>query len=92
MARSQDGTVHSGAGTRRRARPHAHRGQRPRRALYRRRSGGSASLDWGPPSSRTYTTPGDLPGQVTDIAVDDAFVWVATLAGLVRFRLDVVGQ
>jgi hypothetical protein len=41
---------------------------------------------------RVFTTPGDLPGQVTDLAVDDAYAWVATLGGLVRFRLEVVGQ
>jgi hypothetical protein len=36
--------------------------------------------------------PGDLPGQVTDIAVDDRYLWVATLRGLVRFRLEVLGR
>ncbi len=44
------------------------------------------------PLRRPLTTPGDLPGQVTDIAVDDTFLWVATLNGLVRLRLDVIGQ
>jgi ligand-binding sensor domain-containing protein len=33
---------------------------------------------------------GDLPGPVNDIAVDGEYLWVATSAGLVRFRLDAV--
>ena len=33
---------------------------------------------------------GDLPGAAYDVAVDDKFLWVATDAGLVRFRLDAV--
>ena len=33
---------------------------------------------------------GDLPGAANDVAVDDKFLWVATDAGLVRFRLDAV--
>lgn len=33
---------------------------------------------------------GDLPGTANDVAVDDKFLWVATDAGLVRFRLDAV--
>ena len=44
------------------------------------------------PLRRPLTAPGDLPGQVTDIAVDDSYLWVATLRGLVRLRLDVIGQ
>lgn len=44
------------------------------------------------PLRRPLTTPGDLPGQVTDLAVDDTFLWVATLRGLVRLRLDLIGQ
>ncbi len=43
------------------------------------------------PLLRSYVTPGDLPGQVTDIAVDDDFVWIATLKGLVRLRRDLLG-
>ncbi len=42
------------------------------------------------PVVRPFTAPGDLPGQVTDLAVDDAYLWVATLRGLVRFSLDVM--
>jgi len=33
---------------------------------------------------------GDLPGAANDVAVDGRFLWVATDAGLVRFRLDAV--
>lgn len=33
---------------------------------------------------------GDLPGEANDVAVDGDFLWVATDAGLVRFRLDAV--
>jgi hypothetical protein len=43
------------------------------------------------PLRRTLTAPGDLPGQVTDLAVDDTYLWVATLRGLVRLRLDAIG-
>lgn len=44
------------------------------------------------PLIRSLTTPGDLPGRVTDLAVDDQFLWIATQRGLVRFRLDAVSQ
>lgn len=33
---------------------------------------------------------GDLPGPANDVAVDDKYLWVATDAGLVRFRLDAI--
>jgi ligand-binding sensor domain-containing protein len=33
---------------------------------------------------------GDLPGLANDLAVDEEFLWVATDAGLVRFRLSVI--
>jgi hypothetical protein len=33
---------------------------------------------------------GDLPGAANDVAVDAEFLWVATNAGLVRFRLDAI--
>ncbi len=33
---------------------------------------------------------GDLPGNSTDLAVDGDYLWVATDAGLVRFRLDAI--
>ena len=44
------------------------------------------------PVSRVLSVPGDLPGQITDLTADDRYLWVATLKGLVRFRLDVVGR
>lgn len=44
------------------------------------------------PINRALTAPGDLPDKVTDITVDDRYLWVATLKGLVRFQLDVVGR
>jgi hypothetical protein len=54
------------------------------------RGAGFAQLNT--PVSRVLSVPGDLPGQVTDVAVDDSYLWVTTLKGLVRFRLDVVGR
>jgi hypothetical protein len=33
---------------------------------------------------------GDLPGAANDLAVDDEYLWVATDAGLVRFRLSAI--
>jgi hypothetical protein len=36
--------------------------------------------------------PGELPGEVTGIAVDDSWLWIATRGGLVRFSLDIVGR
>ena len=33
---------------------------------------------------------GDLPGAANDLAVDDEFLWIATDAGLVRFRLSAI--
>jgi hypothetical protein len=33
---------------------------------------------------------GDLPGNSNDVAVDREYLWVATNAGLVRFRLDAI--
>jgi hypothetical protein len=33
---------------------------------------------------------GDLPGSANDLAVDDDYLWVATDAGLVRFRLNAI--
>lgn len=34
--------------------------------------------------------PGDLPGAVNDLAVDEEYLWSATDGGLVRFRLDAI--
>ena len=44
------------------------------------------------PLRRALATPGDLPGRVYDLAVDDDYLWVATEAGLVRFRRALVGR
>jgi hypothetical protein len=33
---------------------------------------------------------GDVPGDIYDLAVDPDYLWVATSAGLVRFRLDAI--
>jgi ligand-binding sensor domain-containing protein len=44
------------------------------------------------PLRRVLTTPGDLPGSVTGVAVDDDYLWVTTLNGLVRLRLDAIGS
>ena len=41
---------------------------------------------------RRAITQGDLPGRVTDLAVDDRYLWVATEGGLVRLALDLVGR
>ncbi|HTG84486.1 MAG TPA: hypothetical protein VL853_06740 [Gemmatimonadales bacterium] len=40
---------------------------------------------------RPIVTPGDLPGPVTSIAVDEGYLWVGTRRGLVRFSLDAIG-
>ena len=42
------------------------------------------------PVTRPLRVGMDLPGPVTDVAVDEDYLWVATLAGLVRFRLEAV--
>jgi ligand-binding sensor domain-containing protein len=42
------------------------------------------------PPIRPLLQPGDLPGPVYDLAVDDTYLWVATPHGLVRFRLDAI--
>jgi hypothetical protein len=39
---------------------------------------------------RSFETPGDLPGEVTSLAIDDSFLWVGTRRGLVRFRLEAI--
>jgi hypothetical protein len=40
---------------------------------------------------RPIQTPGDLPGPVTSLAVEDGYLWVGTRRGLVRFSLDAIG-
>jgi len=62
-----------------------------RSALYVAGDQGIGAAVLNSPILRPFTAPGDLPGQVTDLAVDDTYLWVATLNGLVRFRLDAIG-
>jgi hypothetical protein len=40
----------------------------------------------------SYNAPGDIPGEVTDLAVDNDYLWVTSRRGLVRFRLDAIGR
>lgn len=63
-----------------------------RNGIYVAGDRGAGFAQLSTPVSRVLAIPGDLPGQVTDLAVDDSYLWVATLKGLVRFRLDVVGR
>lgn len=51
---------------------------------------GVAYVTLGGPAGLALTTAGDLPGEPTDVAVEGRHLWVATLGGLVRFRLDAV--
>jgi hypothetical protein len=44
------------------------------------------------PMRRPFTAPGDLPGRVSDLAVGENVLWVATEAGLVRLAPGLVGQ
>jgi hypothetical protein len=62
------------------------------RGLYLAGDNGVGLAGLATPLRRSFRTPGDIPGQVTDLAVDDDYLWVATLRGLVRFRLDLFGQ
>lgn len=41
---------------------------------------------------RSFRAPGDIPGEVTDLAVDNDYLWVSSRRGLVRFRLDAIGR
>lgn len=61
-----------------------------RRGLYVAGDRGVGFAGLGTPIVRPFTIPGEVPAQVTDIAVDDDFLWVATLRGLVRFSLEVL--
>lgn len=61
-----------------------------RRALLVAGAQGVGAAQLGTPVLRPFTVGTDLPAAVTDLAVDDEYLWVATLAGLVRFRLQVV--
>ena len=51
---------------------------------------GVAFVTLGAPPGLILSTPGDLPGEPTDIAAEGPYLWVATHRGLVRFRLDAV--
>jgi hypothetical protein len=46
---------------------------------------GVAFYRFGSRAFAVYNAPGDVPGRVRDLAVDDRFLWVATDRGLVRF-------
>lgn len=61
-------------------------------ALYIAGDRGAGVAQLNTPVGRVLTSPGDLPGDVTGLAVDDSYLWITTLKGLVRFRLDVVGR
>lgn len=62
-----------------------------RGVLYLAGERGVASATLATPLRRAITQ-GDLPGRVTDLALDDRYLWVATENGLVRLALDLVGQ
>ncbi len=61
-------------------------------ALYLGGSRGLGVVRLNGPLLRRFTTPGDLPGELTDLAADGEFLWVATRRGLVRFQLDAIGR
>ncbi|MDH3456960.1 MAG: hypothetical protein OER90_08970 [Gemmatimonadota bacterium] len=46
---------------------------------------GVAFYRFGSRAFQFYNAPGDLPGRVSDLDVDDRYLWVATDRGLVRF-------
>ncbi len=60
------------------------------RGLFVAGDGGVGPAQLQTPVTRTLRVGVDLPGTVTDLALDEDYLWVATLAGLVRFRLDAV--
>lgn len=62
-----------------------------RGVLYLAGERGVASATLVTPIRRALTQ-GDLPGRVTDLAVDDRYLWAATDNGLVRLALDLVGR
>lgn len=61
-------------------------------ALYLAGDKGVSAVHLGAPVTRMLTAPGDLPGEITGLAVDEDYLWVTTLRGLVRFQLDLVGR
>ncbi len=42
------------------------------------------------PAILPFFIPGDVPGEILDLAVDDDYLWMATASGLVRWRLDAI--
>jgi len=61
-----------------------------RRGLWIAGDRGVGAATLATPFPRMLLVGRDLPGEVTDLAVDDEFLWVATLRGLVRWRLEAV--
>ncbi|HWA15841.1 MAG TPA: hypothetical protein VG817_05375 [Gemmatimonadales bacterium] len=61
-------------------------------ALYIAGTRGIGLIRLGGPILRSFRAPGDIPGEVTDLAVDKDYLWVASQGGLVRFRLDAIGR
>jgi ligand-binding sensor domain-containing protein len=53
---------------------------------------GMASYRFATRQFTFFDTPGDLPGVVRDLAVDEQYLWVATDGGLVRFARNAVEQ
>ncbi|HTS88284.1 MAG TPA: hypothetical protein VMG41_07295 [Gemmatimonadales bacterium] len=53
---------------------------------------GVAFLTLETPFAGALTVPRDIPGEVTDIAIDDDYLWVATREGLMRFRRELIGR
>lgn len=63
-----------------------------RDALYIAGTSGVGVIRLKTPILRTFPAPGDIPGEVTDIAVDQEYLWVTSRRGLVRFSLDAIGR
>ena len=63
-----------------------------RRGLFIAGEQGVGFAQLNTPILRPVLVPGELPGQVTDIAVDEDYLWIATLKGLVRLRRELVGE
>ncbi len=51
---------------------------------------GIAFAGLGSPAVRPLLVPGDIPGEVLDLALDPEYLWVGTAAGLVRWKLDAI--
>jgi hypothetical protein len=61
-------------------------------ALYIAGTGGVGVIRLNGPIMRSFRSPGDIPGEISDLAVDKDYLWVASDRGLVRFRLDAIGR